>query len=188
MMNPHFFVFCLPRSRSAWLANLLTYESVFCLHEPLPECRSIEDLEAKLVTTLAPISGAADTGAMFWVEEIAEHFPAARFVILARDPSGFVEQARRMGATENDAIAMLDQFGTTIETLHKFGKRTITVASKHLDDYDAANAVWRHIGMPIDMNRQRYEQLRDTRVEVIMDRARDRVLRNADNIKALAGG
>lgn len=188
MMNPHFFVFCLPRSRSAWLSNFLTYESVFCMHEPLPECRTIEDLEAKLVTTGTPIAGAADTGAMFWVDEIIEHFPSARFVVLARDPAGFVEQTRRMGATENDAIAMLEQFETTIGTLHKLGKRTLTVASKQLDDYDVANKVWRHVGMPIDMHRLRYEQLRDTRVEVIMDRARDRVLRNADNIKALAGG
>lgn len=187
-MNPHFFVFCLPRSRSAWLSNFLTYESVFCLHEPLPECRSIEDLEAKLATTGLPISGVSDTGAMFWVDEIIEHFPSARFVILARDPTGFVEQTCRMGTPENDAIAMMDQFSAAIEALHKLGRRTLTVASKQLDDYDVANAVWRHVGMPVDMNRLRYAQLRDMRVEVMMDRARDRVARNADNIKALAGG
>lgn len=188
MTHPHFFVFCLPRSRSAWLANFLTYESVFCFHDPLPECLSIEDLEAKLATTGTPIAGAADTGAMFWVEEIIEHFPSARFVVLARDPRGFVEQSQRMGVTASDAVAMLDQFGHAIERLHRLGKRTITVASKQLDDYEVADKVWRHVGMPIGMNRLRFDQLRDTRVEVMMDRARDRVMRNLDNIKALAGG
>lgn len=181
-----FFIFCLPRSRSAWLSNLLTHESVMCLHEPLVRCRSLDDLEARLATTGMPISGCSDTGAMFLVDRIIETYPDARFVILARDPKGYVEQAQRMGATANDAIAIMDQFGAAIEVLAKLGKRTLTVASRQLDEYAVCDKVWRHIGMPVGLNRVRFDMLHDMKVEIMPDRIRDLVESNLDNIRQLA--
>ncbi|MBP9155518.1 MAG: hypothetical protein KBF48_11280 [Xanthomonadales bacterium] len=182
-----FFIVCLPRSRSAWLSNLLTYESVLCLHEPLLGCRSLDDLEAKLATTGTPIAGAADTGAMFWVDDIIERFPDARFVLLARDPRGYVEQAQRMGGTAAEAAAILEQFSHAIGSLHKLGNRTLTVASKQLDDYTVCNQVWQHIGMPIALNRVRFDMLKDLKVEVFIDRVRAKVAAHQDDIRALFG-
>lgn len=181
-----FFVVCLPRSRSAWLANLLSHESVMCLHEPLMTCRSMADFEAKLATTGTPIAGASDTGAMFWVERLIEDYPDARFVVLARDPRGYVEQAQRMGATANEAMAVMDQFSGAIDALQRLGQRTLTVASNQLDDYATCDRVWRHIGMPIPLNRVRFDMLKDLRVEVMMDRVRERFESNIDNIRQLA--
>ena len=43
----NFFVLGLPRSRTAWLANFLTYDGYFCFHEGIDGCRSIDDYKKK---------------------------------------------------------------------------------------------------------------------------------------------
>jgi hypothetical protein len=43
----NFFVTGLPRSRTAWLANFLTYEK-FCFHEGMNGCYSLADYKEKL--------------------------------------------------------------------------------------------------------------------------------------------
>lgn len=48
-LQPHnFFVIGLPRSRTAWLANFLTYGDRFCYHEGLDGCSTIEEYKEKL--------------------------------------------------------------------------------------------------------------------------------------------
>jgi hypothetical protein len=91
-----------------------------------------------------------------------------------------------MGATANDAIAIMDQFGAAIEVLAKLGKRTLTVASRQLDEYAVCDKVWRHIGMPVGLNRVRFDMLHDMKVEIMPDRIRDLVESNLDNIRQLA--
>lgn len=52
----NFIIFSLPRSGSAWLSNFLTYEDVFCYHEPLADHNLCPD-------RAAPITGFCDTHA-----------------------------------------------------------------------------------------------------------------------------
>ena len=52
-----FFIYAMPRSGSAWLANFLTYSGSFCQHEPLAG--------GSFRFSDYPVSGAVDTGAAF---------------------------------------------------------------------------------------------------------------------------
>ena len=44
----NFFVVGLPRSRTAWLANFLTYEDKFCFHEGINGCSTLKEYKNKL--------------------------------------------------------------------------------------------------------------------------------------------
>lgn len=186
--DPRFFIFALPRSRTAWVSNLLSYESVMCLHEPLIGCRSIADLEGKLATTGSAISGCADTAIMAFVDEVIERYPNARFVVLARELNGFVKQMRRMGSADDHISAMLSDFTYAIDVLQALGPRTMILQPHHLDDYETCQRLWSHVGMPIPLNRVRFDMLRDMRVEVLMERLNQRVADNVDAIRELFEG
>jgi hypothetical protein len=75
----NFFVLGLPRSRTAWLANFLTYDNHFCFHEAMNGCRSIDEYKEKLA-----YNGDSNTGMMLF--NMNALFPDSPKVIIERDP------------------------------------------------------------------------------------------------------
>lgn len=180
-----FFIFCLPRSRSAWLSNLLSIDSVICLHEALLGCRSLDEMELKLSATGADVAGCADTGMTLFTDRIVERYPDARFVILARDLTGYIDNMLKLGSSKQHARNMLADFNGAIETLSALGDRTLIVHSQHLDGYGVCQRIWEHIGMTTTLNRARFDMLRDLKVEVMLDRMQARVEAHKDEIREL---
>lgn len=86
-MKP-FFITGLPRTRTAWLANLLTYGNSFCLHDGLMQ-GGLAGLVAMLRTLGQSRSfvGDADSGLTFHAAELVQLFPDARWLFIRRDPA-----------------------------------------------------------------------------------------------------
>ena len=78
-----FFILSLPRSRSAWLANFLTYENSFCFHEALIDNDPI-DLPELFKSTGKEIVGNSDCGNALFLDEILNTFQDTRLVIVHR--------------------------------------------------------------------------------------------------------
>ena len=72
----NFFILGLPRSRTAWLANFMTYDEFYCYHEGINSCSSIDDYKTKLGS-----SGGDSTTAIMEVD-ITKYFPTSRKVII----------------------------------------------------------------------------------------------------------
>lgn len=79
----HFFVLGLPRSRTAWLSNFLTYDGHFCYHEGLDSCRSIAEYKAKLYDPDYESVGDSCTGLM--MIDIEKEFPDSLRLIVEND-------------------------------------------------------------------------------------------------------
>jgi len=188
-MNNRFFVFGLPRSRTAWMANLLTYESSVCLHEALIECPTLEDLESKMSLSGGIISGISDTLACFIGEQIADFWPEARIVLLVRKPADFVEQMARIGVKSDHAKLLLQRF-KDFETFcaKEIPDRTMFVQTRDLNDFDTIQAIWRHIGMATIMNRVRVDMLVDLQVQGFPERMEAKAKKLAHNFQALTDG
>ncbi len=90
-MKPPFFITGLPRSRTAWLANLFTTDTTLCLHEPQNAC-SIEELVQRHAGVRLGIS---DAGLTFRFRELRERFPEARWVYVHRPPGEVLESLVR---------------------------------------------------------------------------------------------
>lgn len=80
-----FFILALPRSRTAWLANFLTYGPSFCFHEGLVGCQSISDLRRKMASIDSEVVGNSDCGNILLIDHIVKEFPNAKFVVIHRD-------------------------------------------------------------------------------------------------------
>ncbi|MEE9119186.1 MAG: hypothetical protein V3U02_11435 [Calditrichia bacterium] len=70
-----FLVLGLPRSRTAWLANFLTYDGQFCYHEGVNGCNSIEEYKEKIKG-----KGDSNTGLMFF--DFEKYFPDTKIIII----------------------------------------------------------------------------------------------------------
>ena len=88
----NFFVIGLPRSRTAWMANFLTYDR-FCYHEGLNGCRSIKEYKEKLGSN----RGDSSTGLM--LIDVEKEFPDAPILIIEIDPDRAIDFASSHGVS-----------------------------------------------------------------------------------------
>ena len=80
-----FFILGLPRSRTAWLANFMTYDGYCCYHEGTNGCYTIEQYKAKLGGRI----GDANTGLIMF--NFRKHFPKDKVVIIDSSIDAAVE-------------------------------------------------------------------------------------------------
>jgi hypothetical protein len=81
-MNP-FFICSLPRSRTAWLANFLTYQHSFCFHEPMNRY-PLKEYPMMLANTGRKHAGVSDSLNTLVIEELVDMFPSAKIVVIQR--------------------------------------------------------------------------------------------------------
>ena len=91
----HFFITGMPRSRTAWLANLLTYGPSFCYHDLTRETRDSVEFGVRLQSAEALVSGDSDSGLLLDVEKWVQVFPRARWVLIHRNAEECEKSFRR---------------------------------------------------------------------------------------------
>ena len=112
----NFLVFSLPRSGSAWLSVLLTYQESFCYHEPLSEPETLEELFKR------PNSGGVDTMAYLW-PSLRQRY---RCFVLKRDYAEIEQSSRQCGVDYKAPVEKFEAatFGLPVIDYHKFDQIT----------------------------------------------------------------
>ena len=92
-----FFLTGLPRCRSAWWSNLLTWGESFCWHEGaiIP---GMTPIEMRNVTLKSPLNnvGVSDPSLVFHWKRVADTFPNAKWVSVIRNVSESVNSVREI--------------------------------------------------------------------------------------------
>ena len=78
----------LPRSRTAWLSQFLSYRDWFCAHEQLRYMRNLDDVKSWLSQ---PKTGTSETAAAPFWRLILKYAPETKFVIIRRPVHEVVE-------------------------------------------------------------------------------------------------
>jgi len=108
----NFFVIGLPRSRTAWLANFLTYEDNFCYHEGIDGCSSLEEYKKKLGKN----KGDSSTGLMLL--DMNKEFPNTPKVIIESDVEKSIEFTKeKYGVYIPDYFYMIEEKLKSIQGL-----------------------------------------------------------------------
>lgn len=106
-----FFIIGLPRSRTAWLANFMTYDGIYCHHEGINGCHSIEEYKAKIGN-----DGDSCTGMMLF--DLKEHFPDRKILIIESDPKRCIDfTTDALGADGEKVTALLVEKLNALEGL-----------------------------------------------------------------------
>lgn len=135
----NFFVAGLPRSRTAWLANFLTYDHRLCYHEALSQCQSLAQYRQKLGTN----NGDSSTDLMFI--DINALFPHAPVLVIENDGKKTADFIYREYGFYS--VEIIDFLKSKLQTVN--GKRI------HIDDIDnRLEEIWNYlIGTPFDCER-----------------------------------
>ena len=137
-----FFVLGLPRSRTAWMANFLTYDDLFCYHEGINGCNNMDEYKAK-------IEGKGDSCTGLPLIEFEPYFPEAKKVIIDTD----IDRAVKFGK---------EHFNTDMtEMMTKAKSKLDSLKGLHIafDDINSRlREIWEYLSC-FDFNKQRAEQL-----------------------------
>jgi len=109
----NFLVIGLPRSRTAWLANFLTYDGNFCYHEGLNGCSTIEEYKDKL----GKDKGDSNTGIMLF--DFEKYFPNTKVIIIDSDIKKSVKFGKEVYSEDiEDAMIKAKHRLDSIKGLH----------------------------------------------------------------------
>tara|TARA_R110000796_G_scaffold85071_1_gene184881 strand:+ start:67 stop:561 length:495 start_codon:yes stop_codon:yes gene_type:complete len=86
----NFFVVGLPRSRTAWLANFLTYEDKFCFHEGINGCSTLKEYKNKLG------NNKGDSCTALMLLNLNKEFPEAPVVVIETDTKRAIEFSKEI--------------------------------------------------------------------------------------------
>jgi hypothetical protein len=93
-----FIILCLPRSRSAWLAQFLSYGLFSCGHDLAAYCDSVQDWLGRF----SVLTGVVETGAVVGWRVLRHALPSAKVVVVRRPLREVYASFVRLGVTNVD--------------------------------------------------------------------------------------
>ena len=163
----YFFITGLPRTRTAWLANFLTYgDKSLCYHEAFAD----GDIETVFGMTKCDYIGNSDCGNTYFLSSIRTLYPNAVHVLIKR-PAGEVKVSlgKLLNEDVNDTV---DKLSAHIEDYERI-TRPLVVDFKDLDSENIIRKIWGACLPEIPFDKPRWEMLRMMNVQITKERLAD---------------
>jgi hypothetical protein len=168
-----FFICALPRSRTAWLANFLSYNASHCFHEPFNEC-GIEDLPLLFRSTGKQYVGTSDSLNTLLLDRLLRVFPAAKLVLVRRPALEVLNSLTDLGWPAEELI---NRMSIALDQIEE--KYNPLVVNFH--DFDAPG-IWNFLMPEVPLNKERTKMLETFNVtvpkEIILRKAKEFVTRH----------
>lgn len=176
-MKRVFFITGLPRSRTAWLANLLTHGPSFCYHEACRQLEHIDQLPQLFQDAGSPNVGTADCGFPYYYDQALALFPEAQIVVIQRPAADCrASYERVLKQIELD----LPQLRTAAfhQILEDFDAMRRALSNRHVLEVDYqrldqplfVQSIWNHCTRGAPFDQRRLAMLKDLQVQVIPSR------------------
>ncbi len=165
----NFLILGLPRSRTAWLANFMTTDDIFCSHEGLNGCHTLQEYKNKF----KPNSGDSNTGLALF--DFENQFKEFKIVVIENTIDASVNFS-------------LDNYGVDItEVMTVLQERLLSLRGLHIpfqDINDRLEEIWNYL-TPKQFNESRTEMLINFDVQIrdlsLMDQKAMMILRENTN-------
>lgn len=138
-MRP-FVILGMPRARTAWLAQFLSYGERVCLHEPSRNWAGADDLHAALDNGF----GLSDSMLTLRWRDIAVHVPAAPVVVVHRSKGDVLSSFRRAGLWHDRLPAVLNAIDHAIDDLTDALPAALHVPFDAMHQHDVCARVFTH--------------------------------------------
>jgi hypothetical protein len=164
-----FFIVGLPRSRTAWLANLLTVPGQsFCWHEGEAGHGGLEKLVEKMKRRPESRVGNASSGIACYGDDLYRLLPEARYIIIERDLES-AKQALKETAEEHFDVDMIwpqivKRFNSFVESLSEH--YVLKIQYHSLYDEETCKNIWDFATNELPWDSQRWEMLSKLNVQV----------------------
>jgi len=181
-MNAPFFITGIPRSRTAWLANFLTWGNAFCHHDLLRLGCSVPALRRNLEATRAEIVGDSDSALLHFAPQLVREFPTARWLLVkrpsaecARDFVSYFKAHPYPGIpplTEAEAAALFLKAAAQCEALRDIVPAGCLLEMSHteLDSVPGLQRVWEWLLPTLPFDTARAAMLNTFNVSIISEK------------------
>lgn len=184
-MSKQFFITGLPRTRTAWLANLFTTGNSFCYHEVVYTNKEVSSAIAALKIDDYEYVGDSSSAIPMYAETLFSEFPDAPIVLIERDTGECLSSFRRAflypdgGKVTSDKLeiaASMRPFASdgmercekaVKQMFSKYKERIKVVSFYDLDDMKVLEDLWSHCVPDIPFDERRAEQL--SRLNIQLD-------------------
>lgn len=178
MANSNFLILGRPRSRTAWVANLLTVPPVsHCLHEGLADVgASLAQLRGRLSRLSAGAAGDADTGLVHHLDEVQRAFPDARLVLMTGSDTSWKRWCAKLELPAAVRTRVEADYSRALELLR--GRALFVDCRAVTTEVGEARRLWEYCVPGHPFETQRWEMLRDLNVQVIPESLAARLKRS----------
>lgn len=176
-MTTPFIVFSLPRSRSAWLSQFLTYGDWNCSHDIATELHSIAALQDHFSK---PFTGSSETGMIDGWRLVYKLCPTIKTVVVRRKVTEVAQSLAKFGLEADDLILKRNALLREVSAL----PNTVTVNYDDLNREETCKAIFEHC-LQIPFDREHWLKLKDKNIQVDMALWLEKLRRNHDGIEAL---
>ncbi|MEO8482175.1 MAG: hypothetical protein ABI634_08200 [Acidobacteriota bacterium] len=162
-----------PRTRTAWLANFLTYKDSYCFHEAIKACATPQDMralfEAVQNSSGVRFVGDSDSGIPFIVDGLMDEFPEAKLVVIERNLQDVVRSFKRAFSADDASAALVVK--KTQLALERLKKKHVplVIGFKELASEATVRQLWSHCLPNVPFAQQRWKMLDGFKVEVIAE-------------------
>lgn len=175
-MTAPFVIFALPRSRTAWLSQWLSYQGRIVGHDTGIEASSCQDF----IDRVCRKAGTVETGAMFAHSLLRKAWPASQFVTVRRPRDDVAASLARFGV--NDIEAELIERDRHLDAMEAAGAARVEYAS--LSDVNCCAALFEGLlGVPFDF--RHWQAMAATNIQIDVPARLARLVERHDAIEAL---
>jgi len=174
-----YFITGLPRSKTAWLANLLTTGPSFCHHDAVRLGVSVAALKKLFASTEYQYIGNSDSGMTALPYDSTEAFPESKWVFIRRDPIAsalsyqkhFTKEPYRFVKqfTDEEAMDLTEHLDKILDVMQNLlpQHRKMIVRFDDLEKEQTVKAIWEYVLPHMPWQHQRWHMLNTFRVNII---------------------
>ncbi len=172
-----FIIYALPRSRTAWLAEFLTFGGWTCYHDFAAKAASVSQVKALLDR---PNTGLCETAMVEGWRLIQTMYPDARVVVVRRPVEDVSDSLSRFGIKNDDELLRREALLEEVSALPD----TLTLDFDDLDSHDICDSLFRYcLGQPLPD--AHWKAFKDKNVQINMLQRLAEIDANRHNTAAL---
>lgn len=165
-----FFITGLPRSRTAWLANLFTYKNSYCFHELSRIGADPFQMLQKLRSRTEAHVGTSDQLAPYYIDFMAERLDDFRIVVIKRPKIECkISIANWLGHADYEVEHKIDELEKKIEVMQSTYE-TKEILYNDLNHPNVIKELWYHCVPSITFDEDRFDMLNEFNVQLIKEK------------------
>lgn len=174
--SPRFFVLSLPRSRSKWLSEFLSFGGRRCGHDLIVECGGSEEF----AEALEGFEGSVETGAMLGWRGLRDRWPQAKILTVHRPIGEVYWSFRKLGLEIS-----LEQLALREQMLLACAKSrgVMSVTFDQLNNFDACAGVFGHC-LELGLEYDYWAEMNAKNIQIDMGERLARLAMNAPRLEA----
>lgn len=182
-----FIIYALPRSRTNWLSNFLTYRDWTCWHEIAVRLREVGDIAAFFDNGGEGKTGTAETGVAPGWRLIQHYVPGIRAVVIRRPVEEVVSamlriDLRGLGQIREDVLRKNLEYRDRCLDQISAQSGALTFAYADLGREEVCRAIFEHC-LPYSFDREHWRAWKDRNTQVDMREAFAYFLQHKDLVE-----